>query len=158
NVLQRVIDKTTESGGTISTYSLMIGGDDKIHFEIATTKGNYSLVGATVVPQGLPAHLAATYDSATMRVYLNGILDASTAASGDILTTTTQPLGLGNQVTRDRPLKATVGEVALYGSALDRVRILAHYNASAAADARASLACSGTPICQVLFFDPIPGE
>jgi hypothetical protein len=71
-------------------------------------------------------HVVGTYDGANVRLYLNGALVATKAASGVALNTTA---GLFTGRT-DTTAQATIDEVAVYPTALSQTRIQAHYNAS----------------------------
>lgn len=59
--------------------------NDKPSFWVSNTGvPNLSAIGATSVPLNTWTHLAGTYDGSTIRVYVNGILDGSTAMTGPI--------------------------------------------------------------------------
>lgn len=58
--------------------------------------GGASKDGTTVVPVSEWSHLAVTYDGSTIRMYVNGVLDASWPASGTI-GINTEPLGIGGE-------------------------------------------------------------
>jgi len=53
-------------------------------FFLQTDAGTYTDTGDIPLPLEQWTHLAATYDGAMIRTYLNGVLQTSTAASGDI--------------------------------------------------------------------------
>jgi len=70
-------------------------------------------------------HVAATYDGATARLYVNGVERANRAVSGSLVQN-------GNALTlsrADRPLAGSLSEVAVYGTALTAAQVQAHYAA-----------------------------
>lgn len=72
-------------------------------------------------------HASATYDGYYMRIYLNGILAASTEASGDI-TTNTNNLVLGQQPGFVEYFKGKVEETKLWSRALNQCEIINNMN------------------------------
>jgi hypothetical protein len=94
--------------------------------------GSVAVTGSTAVNDGAPHHLAATYDGADMNVYVDGVLDGTTAAAGTIPQPTGGHLFLGRN-NSSGPAQAWVGDVdegAFYTSALSGARIAAHFAAS----------------------------
>ena len=101
----------------------------------------YFLLGST--PQGLPSmggtfastnvygpalalntwtHLAATYDGATMRFYVNGVQASSRAQTGGILASTL-PLTIGGDTTYGQYWSGLIDEVRIYNRALSASEI-----------------------------------
>ncbi len=132
---QRILEKS--SFAELAQYGLSILPDGHVQVEIrtsaATTSVNVKSIG--LAAQGAETHIVATYDGATIRIFLNGALDPSeTAAPGSISPKPPDPanptasgVGIGNQIDRDRPFNGLIDEVALYPTALSAGRILAHY-------------------------------
>ncbi len=132
---QRILEKS--SFAELAQYGLSILPDGHVQVEIrtsaATTSVNVKSIG--VAAQGAETHIVATYDGATIRIFLNGVLDPSvTAAPGSISPKPPDPnnpnasgVGIGNQIDRDRPFRGLIDEVALYPTALSPARILAHF-------------------------------
>jgi hypothetical protein len=76
-----------------------------------------------------------TYDGQNVKMYVNGALQATKAASGSIVNYTNEGLGIGSVVTSaigDAVFAGTLDEVAIYGTALTPQRIQAHYAAGLA--------------------------
>ena len=69
---------------------------------------------------------SATYDEATAKVYIDGVLRASTNSNLQ-LTANTQPLLIGRTTDNLRIFGGTLDEVAVYRTALSAARIGAHY-------------------------------
>lgn len=86
--------------------------------------------GSTGVVDGKPHHVVATYDGATMKVYVDGQLDGSQAYATGLPISTGQPLNCGGWSSGiSHYLTGLYDEFAFYGSALSAARVLAHYNA-----------------------------
>jgi Concanavalin A-like lectin/glucanases superfamily len=132
---QRILEKS--SFAELAQYGLSILPDGHVQVEIRTsaapTSINVKSIG--IAAQGAETHIVASYDGATIRIFLNGVLDPSeTSAPGSISPKPPDPtnptasgVGIGNQIDRDRPFKGLIDEVALYPTALSTARILAHY-------------------------------
>ena len=109
----------------------------RVEMSMSTDRGVviFELNGKTRVTPGDPIHVAATYDGSTMSIYVNGALDGSRRASGNLASEAPfSDLGIGNQVERDRPFNGFIDEVVLYGRALSPDRIRAHVEVNAAPD------------------------
>jgi hypothetical protein len=78
-------------------------------------------------------HIVATYDNATARVYVDGVLKVSTNSSVQ-LTANSQPLLIGRTTDNLRIFGGTLDEVAVYPTALSATRIQAHYTAATSVD------------------------
>ena len=66
-------------------YLLGIDGTGtKASFSLTTAGALNTLNGTTALSNGTWYHIAATFDGSTMRLYVNGALDASTSASGSV--------------------------------------------------------------------------
>ena len=86
-------------------------------------------VAAPSLPVGIFTHVVGTYDGATLRIYLNGTLAASAAATAAIIGPSTD-LAIG--ASRNGTYGYFVGsldEIALYDRALSPERIAAHHTA-----------------------------
>ena len=69
------------------------------------------------------AHLAATYDGATMRFYVNGVQVASRAQTGAIATST-NPLQIGGDSIFGQYFAGRIDEVRIYNRALSASEVL----------------------------------
>src|SRR5262249_39284413 len=69
-------------------------------------------------------HLALTYDSATLRLYVNGVQVASQAQTGDLVTST-NPLQIGGDSIHGNYFQGTIDEVRIYNQALSPSEIQA---------------------------------
>jgi hypothetical protein len=72
-------------------------------------------------------HVVATYDGATLRMYLNGVLESS-APSTRSVGAHTNPLRFGGGSNSANYFGGEIDEVAIYTTALSATRIQEHYN------------------------------
>jgi uncharacterized repeat protein (TIGR01451 family) len=86
---------------------------------------------ATVVPTGAWTHLVGSYDGATVRIYMNGVLTQELAYALPIAHSTSPLLigGAANAGARYWP--GSLDEVAIYGRALSAAEVLSRYKAGA---------------------------
>ena len=80
--------------------------------------------GAGRLPLGTWTHLASTYDGATLRVYVNGVLASSTAASGAI-TASSGDLRIGGNSLWGEWFNGLIDEVRIYKQPLSAADIQA---------------------------------
>lgn len=84
-----------------------------------------ALVGATALVVGTTYHVAATYDGANMKVFVNGVQDGILAQTGAI-NTVTCPLRVGMPNNGSFPFAGRIDEVAMYGTVLSAATLLDH--------------------------------
>src|SRR5262249_43009101 len=84
------------------------------------------LNGTTVMQAATWYHVAMTYDGASLKLYVNGALDASMNLSGALLATS-QPLQIGGLAGGPWFINGLVDEPTLYGRALAAVEVQAVY-------------------------------
>lgn len=89
--------------------------------------GNWRTLSATFPSLNAWHHLAATYDGANMRIYVNGVLAATQAQTGAIATNT-NALALGNQPGYSEYFGGSVDEVRIWNIARTGAQILADKN------------------------------
>jgi hypothetical protein len=89
-------------------------------------------------------HIVATYNNATARVYIDGVLRASTDSNLQ-LKANTQPLLIGRTTDNLRIFGGILDEVAVYPTALSATRIQAHYQKGTAADPVPPVVTLSTP-------------
>ena len=120
-------------------------GDDNYYLEATSTTSSRPAAGAIVdsayveaygtaaLAVNTWAHLAATYDGTTLRLYVNGTQVASKAGSGSLLTST-DALQIGGDSLYGQFFKGTIDEVRVYNAALTAAQIQADMNTSIAPD------------------------
>jgi hypothetical protein len=93
----------------------------------------WRLYSTTVQTTTAWVHVVGTYDGTTLRLYINGVLEASQAASGALgnaAAAKNWAIGKVNAADANNFFNGSIDEVAYYpGKALSAARILAHYQA-----------------------------
>lgn len=123
------------SASTNETWQLRVLSTGKLDFFYVTGSSYVTTQQSTAtLSTGTTYHVAATYDGANVKLYINGSLDSTFARTGTP-NSTTSPIRIGfsgfgspNQEYFD----GRIDEVAVYGSALSGTRIAAHYSAMTA--------------------------
>nr|MBA3819172.1 LamG domain-containing protein [Deltaproteobacteria bacterium] len=91
----------------------VIGAD----FEDMTSGANHPVVGRTAIPRGTWHHVAATYDGAAWRLYVDGVLDGEAQVSATPRTDSIHPFAIGTAISSEG-----VARGFLHG-AVDEVRV-----------------------------------
>ena len=144
------IDEPTEWGGILGCFQdngpkekgFIVGYNKTgFYFGLATTgaddgdgKVTY-LNGKSKYEVGRWYHVAATYDGKTMRLFVNGVEDAtSTAQSGPVLYADSAPLVIGRyqDTDEDYPFQGAIREVLWCDKAVPADKLLAHFQADEA--------------------------
>ena len=94
----------------------MAFGNGTLVFAVLTTAGNYSVFAYSSLVPGVWTHVAATYDGAMLRIYIDGVLVSSAPASGTIVPGT-RDLWLG-RAPWGEGFAGGYDEVRVYGRAL----------------------------------------
>jgi hypothetical protein len=89
---------------------------------VQTQAGAFNTLDGAALAVGAWSHLAATYDGATYRLYINGSQVASVAASGTIQTSTL-PLFIGGNIPFGDFFEGVVDDVRIYNRALSAAQI-----------------------------------
>lgn len=122
----RIISKAT-GVDEIDHYwmlSTVNNGEIKLRFRLKTISSvSCTLIGSKTLLAGVWTHVAATYDGAAIRLYVNGVLDATLARSGMIVQDPTVPVAIGDQPQGDRNFDGLIDDVRIYLRALDEAEI-----------------------------------
>ena len=124
------------AAGNSRGYILYAGNDD--NWQFWSGNGAWEVLDGPPVTLNQWTHLVATYDGASMRLYVNGVLAASQAAGH--LPNAQRPLRIASGNTDGAAnyfLPGRVDEVAVYASALSAARVQAHYVAGTGGQALA---------------------
>ena len=121
--------------GTDSVYApymIYLTGANRLAAQFGLTGGKVSLAAPAAVISGETYHVAATYDGATARLYVDGAQVASEATSGTFTRfDATHGFAIGDDGGLADPLfDGTLQHVALYARALSAAEIGAHAGAS----------------------------
>ncbi len=133
---QYVLVKWGAAGGS-DAYHLRIDFDGRAYFTTSlggSYEGARDLNGVSALNDGDWHHLVATYDGAHERIYVDGVVESSLAASGSlaVVSSALRAGGLSDGTNTGNWLTGTLDDVAIYGTALSAARILAHYEAGTA--------------------------
>ena len=135
----------------------------KISYYLFNTFGGVPLSSSTVLALGTWYHIAATYDGTTAKIYINGLMDASKPASGDVsdgigkLYFGYNPDLFASGVSLS-PFKGLADEIEWFNRALTTNEVAAIYNAGPAGKCKTpKLVCSPpkyVPCGTQISFDP----
>lgn len=121
----------TPTAGSTGWYWFEPGNGAPLTFNLGTKAGATESVGSIVVVPNEWHQYVATYDGSTVRVYLDGVLNAE-ARGVTFAPNRRAPLTIGYGLQDGRPLyflRGSVADVAVYGSALSQQRVVAHFRA-----------------------------
>jgi hypothetical protein len=121
----------TSRTGSYSGYILYATAADTWQFWLGAGTA-WRIVSGPAVTLNAWTHLVGTFDGATARLYVNGVLAASSAGAA-FAANTSAPLRFGAGRSESAPayfLPGSLDELAVYGSALSAARIQAHYAAA----------------------------
>lgn len=110
-------------------YGIYIGSDSKLHAFIQI--GGFSKVadGTTVLTAGTTYHVGMSHDQATLKLFVNGVMEGSVGAVGtaDHLT---DSFTIGTTAAAANGYDGIADEVAVYSHMLDPARFAAHHAAA----------------------------
>lgn len=128
---------STATGGQIVRKAVPGVEDKHLNFNNSTDKAQFfvypamgsGLVTASTLAVGTWYHVTGTYDGATARIYLNGKLENSVAATGNIADSSGD-LVIGNDTTYNgpNPFPGTIDEVRIYNRAFTATEVASLYN------------------------------
>jgi PKD repeat protein len=127
-----VVTSRDYAPGNTRGYILYAAADNTWQLWLGNGGAGWEQVFGPTVTLNAWTHLVATYDGTTARLYLNGVLAASSGAAYS--PNAQRPLRMAAGATDRAPdyfLPGRVDEVAVYGSALAGTRVQAHYVAGA---------------------------
>ncbi|HEV8468572.1 MAG TPA: S8 family serine peptidase [Candidatus Limnocylindria bacterium] len=130
-----IFEKTV--GGSVNSQYMMLLEAGVAKFRVKTTAGSLIPADGPVLQLNTWTHLVGTFDGTTVRLYVNGALFASAAASGP-LNGGAGPSYIGRLGQALYPFQGTLDEVAVFPTALSAQRVLAHYQAGSGATLRVS--------------------
>ena len=113
----------TEAGTSQAMLRLGDAGlaAEKVQFIIQISGTPRKLDGNISLTAGKWHHIAATYDGATMKIFVNGLLDASRAQTGNITSNST--FSIGRNYGNDRILDGQLDEMSVFKAALSEATI-----------------------------------
>jgi endo-beta-N-acetylglucosaminidase D len=97
---------------------------DRLQFVANLGGVTRKLAANAVLTTGTWYHVAATYDGTAMKLYINGVLDASLTTSGSLVANA--PFTIGRNYASSRCLDGSIDEVRVWKRALSATEILAN--------------------------------
>jgi hypothetical protein len=124
----RVVVGKEPAVGSRDGWAIAISpGSQRIYFDRVSAGNDDVVISTTATVAGTWYHFAVTYDGATMRMYVDGALEASTPSPLSI-PNTTYPLRLGSLDPAPTNLfPGRIDEIAIYDVALTAAQIAEHY-------------------------------
>lgn len=124
---RRIMIKGEQAGAPFDEYGFSIGSLGEIRFEI--NNGTIRFMDTTThVSTGVFTFVVATWDGTTMRVYINGTLDATTLAMSGTVSATTTALAVGySTFSAARYFKGIIDELSMSNVARSPDWIAAEY-------------------------------
>jgi hypothetical protein len=119
-----VVMKERPSGLAYTLYGNTASNQPSV--EITTTSG-VELRGASALPLNMWTHLAATYDGARIRLYVNGVQTTTVAATGTLVTSAS-PLRIGGNLVWGEYFDGIIDEMRIYNRALTATEIQTDMN------------------------------
>lgn len=116
---------TRDDGTGTRSFQFLTNGASLQFVKIAS--GVVTSTVSTSINDGVRHHVVATYDGANIRLYKDGALVQTTAATGSL--SSDDKLRIGLRATGAEFFSGVIDEAAYYGTALSAARVLAHYNA-----------------------------
>jgi hypothetical protein len=122
-----IVDR--DNGGTDRIFQFRISNTSKFEFIYwLSGSGPFSIASNLTLVAGKTYHVAATYDGTTVKLYVNGGLDNSSANAGTLKTGTMKLcIGIsesgGGGFPSVQAFNGVIDEVAVHGSALSATRI-----------------------------------
>ena len=103
----------------------------KLRFYLYNVMGGASLDSASVIPLNTWTYVAGVYNGSSAYVYINGVLNNSKSASGDVADSTGD-LWIGDNAEASQPFSGFIDEFRIYNRALSAEEIAEHYRVGAA--------------------------
>ena len=136
------IFEKTINGYVNSQYMLFLEAG-VVKFRVRTASGVLTPVDGPVLPLQTWSHVVGTFDGGALRLYVNGALVNTAAAS--VLASGSGPSYIGHLGQNLYPFQGTLDEVAVFASALSAERVRAHYQGGVTVRLAATANTGGTP-------------
>jgi hypothetical protein len=128
----RIISKANGSGEQDHYFMLgttSVSGVSRLRFRLKTNGSTKTLIASSGnVPTGQWVHAVATYNGATMRLYLNGVLVGSMSAAGTITVNSGIPVAIGRNPQAYGPFDGIIDQVRIYNRELTTSELGSLYN------------------------------
>lgn len=92
-------------------------------FSVANNSADQTVTGDVVINDSSWHHVAGVFDSGTLRLFVDGLLDNTASASFTSLTAPTRPTTIGSSATGGTRFNGTLDEVVIYNRTLNESEI-----------------------------------
>jgi chitodextrinase len=130
----RTIVTKEQSNGLV--YGLFANSDTATPAALAALPAQDVVRSSNRLPRTTWTYLAATYDGAALRLYVNGVQSASVAGTG-AMPSTTQPLRIGGNSMGSQWFRGRIDDLRVYDRALNASEIQNDMRTAVAVDAQA---------------------
>jgi len=114
---KKLVAKWSDSPAAFSyLLTLDTGSNDLPRFAINNASDVSAIAAATTnLVIGTWTHIVGTYDGVNVKIYVNGVLEGTTAQTGNIKSTTTPVrIGMGSGTPPEDPMHGDIGHVAIW--------------------------------------------
>jgi len=121
-------------GSSNERYGLVLRVNDKLTMDMNTGVADSVVIqgGNISAFRNTWVHVVGTYDGATASLYINGVLNASVAKTGNILASDSGSIDIARDPSGDNSLfNGSIDEVRIYNRSLTAAQVAAIYNGSA---------------------------
>lgn len=137
--LEAWVSPTAQNGAETVLFKEMTGAHAYLLYSYASSPAgqpttsvrragtNFAASGTATIPVNVWTHVAATYDGAALRLYVNGALVGTTALTGSI-DATTGPLRIGGNSVRGEWFNGLIDEIRVYRRALSQAEVQSDMN------------------------------
>jgi hypothetical protein len=117
-----------KQGATDLVYAMYVNNARRAYAELSIGGTRLSVAGSSALPLNAWTHVAASYDGAALRLYVNGVQVSSASRSGSIVTST-GPLRIGgNSIFANEFWTGLIDEVRVYDRALSASEVQSDLN------------------------------
>jgi len=113
----------------VDRFILSLNDNTGKPFVMLDIGGSKTITGGSTTNDGDWHMIAATYDGATLSLYIDGVLDSSLAAAGSADIDTAKDLDFGSNANANAFLEGRIDTCRIYSRALSPDEILRDYNA-----------------------------
>ena len=131
SIVRKVVSETLNDP-PYASYDLVVqdfGGTFKPRIGVTRTDSTRTSVWGNSHNYGSWCLLTGVYDGANLRIYFNGVQEASTAFTGTLLQTG-QPLCIGRYGSVTEPVQGMIDDLRIYNRALTAAEVLSLYNST----------------------------
>lgn len=115
--------------GAATVWDFAITSTGKLELQLYQAGGaaHMTATGATTLQAGVDYEVAGTFDGTTVRVYLNGVQDATSATKTGTMTTTTEQLTVGARGTPGSYFNGRIRDVVYFARGLAAAEVASAY-------------------------------